>query len=510
MVALKTQVIQPILGIDVSRPGEFLDPRATTDCQNVEINRGIIRKRSGTNELGDGFSERVMGLAELESGINSYLVRVGTTKVELYNKSTDAWSSIAHAVLTGTEEDEVNFAFPVISAVRTMVFTNGIDAIRKTSGSTTANLGGSPPKCKFLLDFGGYLILAYVIDGNDYFARVQWSDSGDPETWNSGNAGSQELLEDSLPITGINVFGDFVSVHKESAIWLGQLVSSSDTFRFTRRECGAGTIANKSIQNLPSGEQIFLARDGIRIFNGVTSQLIESQVIDDLRETMNPQHVYKSCSILVKDLDEYWVGIPVGDQTEPETVYKYNYRTGQVHKDTRDGLTQMSLSKRITDETWDSDPNPWDSDTTRWDSSTSQALHKQPVFGDEDGVVTIKNASSNDNGVALNSFFDTKDYSILDVDNSRSIGTMCRWDKIEMWAKGTALTAYYSTNGGETWTLIDTLTLTSSYPGDDSPAFYWFDVVSSRIRFRFKNDVLSGSWAIKQFYIGVKPREARK
>lgn len=510
MVALKTQIIQPITGIDVSRPADFIDVRSASSAQNVEINRGIIRKRSGTDELGTGFSERTMGMAELESGINSSLIRVGTTKIELYNKSTDTWSSIAHAALTGTEEDEVNFAFPVISAIRTMVFTNGIDSIYKTSGSTTALLGGTPPKCKFLLDFGGYLILAYVIDGGDYFTRVQWSDSGDPETWTGGNSGSQELLEDSLPITGISVFGDYVAVHKESAIWLGALVSSSDTFLFTRRECGAGTIANKSIQNLPTGEQIFLARDGIRIFNGVTTQLIESPIIDELRESMNPQHVYKSCSVLVKDLDEYWVAIPIGSQEEPETVYKYNYKTGQVYRDMRTGLTQMCLSKRITDETWNSDSNSWDTDTTRWDSVTSLALHKQVVFGDADGDSTIRDSSANDNGTAIDAYFDTKDFTILDIDRSRPIGTMLRWDKIELWALGDSLSVSYSTDGGSTWNLISTATLTASYPGDDAPNFVWFDVVSSKIRFRFRNNTSSQSWTLKQFYIQVKLREARK
>lgn len=510
MVALKTQIIQPILGIDVSKPADFIDTRSASNAQNVEINRGIVRSRGGTIELGSTFSERVMGMAELESGISSYLVRVGTTKIHLYNKSSDTWSSIAHATLSGSEEDEVNFAFPVIAAVRTMVFTNGVDSIYKTSGSTTSLLGGTPPKCKYMLDFAGYLILAYVIDGNDNFARVQWSDTGDPEVWTGGNSGSQELLEDSLPITGISVFSDYVAVHKESAIWLGALVSSSDTFRFSRRECGAGTIANKSIQNLPSGEQIFLARDGIRIFNGVTSQLIDSPIIDELRESMNPQYAYRACSVLVKDLDEYWVAIPIGSQEQPQTVYKYNYRTGQVYRDDRANLTQMCLSKRTTDETWDSDSATWDSDPTRWDSVTSLALHKQAVFGFSDGTVTMRSSSSDDDGVTIDSYIDTKDFTILDIDPSQPIGTLIRWDGMELWALGDSISIYYSTNSGSTWNLISTNSLGSDYPSDDDPNFAWFDFISSKTRFRFRNNRNGERWSLKQFYLNVTPREVRR
>lgn len=501
----------PTGGLVVDKPAEYIDSHSISNCQNIEINRKLVRKRQGGTALGVSMGERILGMAELESGLDTFFVRVGPTKAQVINKTSLAWTDIDNTALASSEEDQVYFAFPLISADRIMVYTNGVDAIRKYTGSgNDADLGGSPPLCKYLIDFKGYLVLANVTDGDNFFTRVQWSDTGDPETWTGGNTGSVNLLEDSLEITGLSRFGDFLAVHKESAIYLGQLVNSDEIFRFTRKETGAGAIANGSIQNLPDGTQIFLARDGLRLFNGVSSSLIPSEIIDELRDSVNPQWVKRATSVLVKDLDEYWVGIPIGSQEEPETVYKYNYRTGQVYKDVRTGLMSLALYKKVSQDTWDDDPESWDSDTTRWDNVTELALHRQVVLGDEDGDALLRSSSASDDDAAIDAIWDTKDFNITDIDEDRDVGNMIRWKGLDVWAKGDAITAYYSTDSGSTWVLIGSLDLDSDYPGDDDANQLYFDVLSSKIRFRFRNNTAGESWTLKQYSINYSIREIRK
>ena len=55
-------------------------------------------------------------------------------------------------------------------------------------------------------------------------------------TWTGGNSGSVDLVEDGNEITGLNVFGQYVCVHKETAIYLGFLTGTSAIFQFDRRE----------------------------------------------------------------------------------------------------------------------------------------------------------------------------------------------------------------------------------------------------------------------------------
>jgi hypothetical protein len=87
--------------------------------------------------------------------------------------------------LTGASTDVFSSAQPVLSGARVLVFTNFKDNIRKYTGTgNTANLGGSPPKAKYINEYGAYLVLAHVDTGSaKYRMRVQWSNTGDIENW---------------------------------------------------------------------------------------------------------------------------------------------------------------------------------------------------------------------------------------------------------------------------------------------------------------------------------------
>lgn len=508
---VKKGVPLPIAGLDTSKPGEYIDARSTPDCSNMELNRSIIRKRLGTVVLGSSLGERIMAYGVLQLQTSIYVVRCGLTKVEVLNQASRTWSSIAHSVLTGLVTDRFDFAFPVLSGSKIMVFTNGVNNIRKFTGSgNDADLGGSPPLALFCLAYKGYLLLAYVTSGgNVYTTRVQWSDTGAPETWGSGNAGSVDLVEDEPDITGVGAFGDFVTVHKETSIYVGYLVTTSDVFRFDRKATGVGTVSHDTIRSIPTGEQAFLAGDGIHLFNGITAPLIQSPIMDEMREQMNPQYIAASWAVVVRELDEYWVGVPIGSDTEPTTIYKYNYRTGQVYKDNRANICACTTYKKTTQLTWEDKTGTWDSDTTAWNDVIYLALNPTVILGDTSGNSTERSAVTDDNGVAVSSYWISKDFSIADIAKDE-MGRMVRWSSIQAWAKGNTLQIQYSTDAGSSWTNITTLTLSASYPGDDVPLYGYFDVVSTQIRFKFSNAVVGESFVLEKFIIEAIPREVRQ
>lgn len=515
MSPIKLNVPLPSKGLVVDRPGEFVDSRSAVNIKNMEFNRAIIRKRIGSSAMGSSLGERVLRLFELQVGDTTRLFRIGLTKVEVFNKSTLVWSSVTTTPLTGTAAEIISYAFPTLAGVTIACYTNAIDAIRKCSVSgNDAPLGGSPPKAKFMRAFGPYLVLAYVIDGGDNrFSRVQWSDTGNPESWAAGsgsNAGSQDLLEDPDDITGLGIFGNFLTVHKAGSIYLGQLVTTSDVFRFDRKATGVGAVAEATIQNIPSGEQIFLAADGIHLFNGINAPLINSPVQDELREEMNPLYLYKAQSIFVAELDEYWVCVPTGDDTEPQTVYKYNWRTQQIYKDLRANLTAFGIFLNTQQDTWNDHVETWDSNTQRWNSIINQSLNPLVIMGDSSGNTMKRTSNSNDDaGVAVEGIWDTKDFTAEDA-GIPDIDRLMRWTGLELWAKGNSVSVYYSVDGGTTWTLAETLTLTSEYPDDDAPLNVYFDVVKSRLRLRFKNNTSGESFTVKKYQLEAVPREARK
>lgn len=509
----KQNIVLPALGLVVDKPAEFIDPRAVAAIKNMEFNRSIIRKRLGTEALGSSLGERIMRIFELQDGGTTRLFRVGLTKVEAYNKSTGVWSSVISGALTGTVSDPVSYAFPLIAGVKTAVFTNGIDNIKKCGvAGSVADLGGSPPKARFVRNFGAYQVLASVIDGGtDRRARVQWPDTGDPETWTGGNAGSADLLEDEQDITGLGLFGGFLTVHKSKSIYLGQLVSTSDVFRFERRATGIGAVSEATIQNIPTGEQIFLAADGIHLFNGITAPLIESPVQDEIREEMNPLYSYKAQGVFISEIDEYWVCLPKGSDTEPQTVYKYNWRTKQLYKDERSNLCALGVFLNTQEDSWADRVETWDASTTRWDAVTNLSNNPVAVVGDSSGNTAQRSGNTNnDAGSAVEALWETKDFTAADVLGDPDMDRMVRWKGLEIWAKGNSVKVYYSTDAGASWTLATTLTLGSDYPTDAAPLNVYFDVVGSMLRLRFVNNTAAESFTIKKYQIEAGMREARK
>jgi hypothetical protein len=512
MSPLKLNVPLPSLGLVADRPGEFVDQRAAAAMRNMEYNRAVLRSRLGTLAVGASLGERIQRYFELQVGNETRLFRVGQTKVEVLNKATGVWSSVASAALTGGVDNQISYASPLLGGEKTAVFTNGVDPIRKCgiSGNDAA-LAGAPPLARYVQAFGGYLVLGYVTEGGTpRYSRVQWCDTGDPETWAGGNAGSEDLLEDPDDITGLGVYSNFLTIHKAGAIYLGQLVTTSDVFRFDRRATGVGACAGATIQNIPSGEQIFLAADGIHLFNGLTAPLIESPIQDELREGMNPLYLYKAQSIFVRELDEYWVCVPMGSDTEPTTVYKYNWRTRQMYKDTRANLTALGVYVNTQEDTWADRQQTWDDDPSRWDSIVNLSLAPIVILGDSAGKSTKRSGNTNDDdGTAVERLTETKDFTALDA-GLPDADRLMRWKGLQVWAKGTSVKLYYSTDGGTTWQIAAALTLASDYPTDAAPLNVYFDKVSSRIRFRFLNSEAEGSYTLEKYIVIADPREARR
>ena len=280
-----------IQGLDNSKPAEYISDQACSNCQNFEVDEALLKKRNGTtvmDEVIDGTGIEIMAGRQFTRAGVAYNTRIGLDKMEVYDSTNTEWDDITNAGgdFTGSTDDIFDTAITLLSGAEILCATNGIDPIQKWTGTgKTADLGGSPPVAKFIQEYKTYLVTAHILGGTDIAERVQWSGTSLPETWAGGNAGSQDLIEDGEGITGLNIFGNYLCVHKPSSIYIGHLVSSSDIFKFDRRATGAGTVANNSIINLPTGEQIFLAKDGIRVFNGITAPLIKAPINEEIRNS---------------------------------------------------------------------------------------------------------------------------------------------------------------------------------------------------------------------------------
>jgi hypothetical protein len=472
---------------------------------SLGVNDSTIAYFDSVNASLENYTEEIMAGRELIREGTRYNVRIGINNIERWDNGSNSWVDITGNTLTGTTNDLMDTAVPLLSGKAILCITNGIDAIQKYDASgDTAVLGGTPPVAKFIQEYKTYLVCANIQGGIDVAQRVQWCDTADPETWDSGNAGSVDLVEDGEDITGMGLFNDYVAIHKKSAIYLGALVSSNDIFRFDRRSVEKGTIANATIVNIPTGEQIYLAEDGIRLFNGVSAPLVDAPINAEIRDELNQEYAFKSWGCLVSEQDEVWIGLPMGSQTTGDTVYKYNYNTGKLYKDTRSNITCAWRALQTSDITWDDISINWDDYNGRWNDSYLNTAFALIHLSDNLGFTyKVDNISLDDDETPINASWISKDFISDDV------GQLCRWQELHLWARGSSIEIEYSTDGGGTWTVISgsPFTLDSEFPSDSSPDIFYLDVISSKIRFRFTNSNSGESLAIKQFVVGYKPRE---
>lgn len=499
-----------ISGLDVSKPSEYIGEQSSPNVVNFRVARSLLKKRGGVVQRGDviaGTNIEIMHGREFTREASKYNIRISRDTVERYNVGTAAWVDITGTALTGTTFDLIDTAVPLLSGNTILCITNGIDSIRKwTSSGNTANLGGSPPKAKFIQEFNSYLVCANITGGVDISQRVQWCDTGDPEEWADGNAGFVDLIDDGEDITGLSLFGGNICIHKKTAIYLGTLISTNEIFRFDRKNTEIGTVANGSIVNLPTGEQIFLALDGLHVFNGAYAPLIESPINDEIREIINPPYASKAWGLLVPEEKEVWIGIPTGSETVGNIVYKFNYVTRVLYKDTRAHINCAWRATQTEELTWDEMDFPWDSVESRWDGS--QLGEDAPLinFGSDDGYTYYQSFGvTGDDGEEIDAVWESKDYQDLE-----HIGRMLRWQEIRLWIRGSGtITVEYSTDEGETWTEVSgsPFTLTEAFPNDVNPMIGYFDVVSTKVRFRFRNNTSTDSIDVKQFMVGYLKRE---
>ena len=244
------------------------------------------------------------------------------------------------------------------------------------------------------------------------------------------------------------------------------------------------------------------------MFNGISAPLIEAPINDEIRDTLNPQYAFKSFSVLVKEKDEVWMFLPIGSQETGETVYKFNYVTRNLYKDTRELASAAWLGSADSSLAWDDIPDSvtWDNVTGRWDGAGLSQGADQINISDTLGYTSkVDGSSLNDSGTTIEAKLVTKLFEDTTINLSR-------WQKLELWAKGGTVNVDYSTDEGTTWTSISgsPFTLDNTYPTGVAPLVMYFDIISQNIQFRFSNNESDETLEIKQFVVYYRKREERQ
>ena len=366
------------------------------------------------------------------------------------------------------------------------IMTNGVDNIKKWTGSTDtalADLGGSPPIAKHIIEFKDYLLLLDVTSaGNRYPQRVQWSDTGNPEEWSSGNSSYNDLTGADWIQNAIKFKGDYLIILKERSIWLGYATGDSDIFQFDQKVTGAGCAAPNTVESL-GDEIIFLGWDDVYVFDGIDYLSVGEDIRDELFDTLNPSQIAKCFGMIVEEQKEYWLFIPSTTSDYCDTVWVFNYDlnkwTKHIYYDnggayiTSYGYYEKQATLTIGDLVGTIGQQTW-----RIGDRTILEAAPTNLFGDFDGYIyEYDRTLNNDNGTAIDAWFSTKDFNPTEL--------MRRWRllRIDAYFTGGGMDIEYSEDKGGSWTQITSF---GSNFDLETPqrAFLKEDLLMGRIRCR--------------------------
>lgn len=500
-----------------------LPPPFSPRMQNIRIHDGTWNKRpalldfNGTSAL----AGTITGIFEFrqENGLIDTVVFTGGAAIgnrRIYKSSGGAWANIADATLTdgaGTDDLEGSATdtwdatiAPSAASLTTLYASNGHSSTNKCeivkwtgSGNAVAMQNGpGPARC--VATFANRLILGNVFDtgtGAIRGLRVSWSADGDGDTWSGATSGSADLIETPDSITRLLMLRDRLIIYKSQSLFTAvETGLSTIPISFALASRNVGAVAGGSVASAID-RHFFMGEENIYEFDGASPPRPIGIPVRSVIRNTNPAALRQVFSFIDLANTEYWLFLPVGQDTYAKTALVYNW-IDQTWSPWDFGGKQLTAGSRAASgsaKLW-SDYNPatgpaWsDLSAVSWASLLTSGSPTYLV-GNSDGTTDEVTGSSLSDytNTAIDAFWESPD-----IDFSGEAGGMRplltsdlkSLRRVEVRLRGPAgnsvLDGYVSTDGGNSFT---NMTRTTSSASDVLNFFTW--TTGARFRVRLRN-----------------------
>lgn len=220
--------------------------------------------------VGSSVGSQVRGAVSLLDTSGNVLSMAGT-ETALYKLGTgDVWSDVTRTsggAYAGVSPERWRF----VEFGPNIIATNYIDNIQTynmTSSTNFEDLGGSPPKARYLAVVRDFVVCGHTSADNK---AVQWSNINDSADWTIGGSSLADVnsLPDGGPITGL-IGGEVGYIFQRDGVTRMTFVPGSGAiFQFDKVEAGRGLFAPDSLVHSAS-EAFYVGVDGVYRMNLVS------------------------------------------------------------------------------------------------------------------------------------------------------------------------------------------------------------------------------------------------
>lgn len=369
-----------------------------------------------------------------------------------------------------------------------LLVTDGNNFIKKYSGGNSVSDLGNLPTLqitgKYLYAYATHALLLHTTEsGTICPSRVRWSDTGDWEEWQEGNAMFVDLVDTPDEIKGCAELFGRLYIYKDKSIWECTYVGYPNIFHFNPIIRGIGLKAPQTLQTLEFGH-IFLGETNVYMFTGRDITPIGNQIKPLLfgpQAITSPSLLAKTKSFYLRELEEYWLLVPTIVEDLKTLILKYHIPTNSWwYRDIPFGKEIRSVSVWFEDKSarWCDVEGIWDAQEWFWtqDNKTYSPINPLLIY-DGSGVGRVYRSSQKTSESTIDAIWETPDL----MGPARYVEFRV---EVEFGGPGT-LTFEYSTDEGETWTQIRQVTFTRKTEG-------WVEVrgfcnfTAVRVRFRVR------------------------
>lgn len=474
-------IYAPSKGLILNVQSPYLDLRASPDCQNVRYYDQIVETRPGYVDYGTGT------ITGVPIKFYTYVKEDGTeyemlaTTTNLYYNNSGTWTSIA-ATIGADIDHRVSMSTMYKAGAYYLCFGSKDITAHKWDGITYSDITGATTyKPKIMLPYQFRLIMFNVEEGGtDFPIKFRYCCANDFEDWSSTGSGSRSLIQGAgSEIMNAVAIKDYVGIYKDKSITILDYVGGSSIFATSVHIDGVGLLAQDAVVNLKTSH-LFLGNDyNIYEWNGGWELIpIGNAVKSYIKTNINRSKKERCFAVANYENTEAHFFIPISTNNYPTVYLTYNW----------------------TDKTWAF--NTIASVSGGGDTKTSGT--ERTLLGLSGGGIENYNYSAtNDDGVAIDSYFTTPD---ITIDKKEYKIKRKNFNNVYVDAKGNNLSMYYSINEGSTWSTedADALDSTSIY---NLHAFN-FTGAERNIRFKFANSTLNEKYSVR--FVGVEYKERER
>lgn len=415
-----------------------------------------------------GFNTGDIAYVELDNGdqLQGTITVVGATftfsAAVPVGRTVNLGAVVAKAsMLSGTLDKHVSIT--TVPGSDWLVFTNGVDIVKRYDGSTVQNVPNLPSAgnviCRAVIVYNTALFLIGTIEGGiRYNQRVRRSNQTDPTDWTGGTAGTDDLLDLSDSLLEAALLGPYLIVYRETGIVRGVFSGVGGiSYRWDTTVTNEGAISAGAIATLGE-EHIFVGHDNIYIYRGDFAIEPIGEAVFDLtlgyRGDMDPVFESKTFVVYIPEIDEVWIfyvsNASTGDNCDK--VIRYNLtKKFWYTRVFADEFVGHGFHRKNLTVSWSSATGTWATQIGYWTDKRFSSLAPvvQLCSANTNNVMDYDYIEQLDNGTPISYIAETKDFSLGDAE--------LRHDTFEMYMRGTNVQLEYSTDGGISYVSMATI-----------------------------------------------------